>query len=210
MAKGANIQSNTVGKLRQKLDSGSYETPTYLAAEPRFIKPIRGAGDQVKNFEEQYIMGVDTYTVKDQDKDGNDKIIRSFVQSRDNPISAEKFYRLETTIYKNPERLSGEGSFEFDDENHCLVMPNIAEISFENSILTCGSNNIFAFDDKIFRIFPNYDVKSQEEVLYFVKSNNPSENDIDKVKVLTKQTLTRYETRTKTIVKEVITRNEEG
>ncbi len=207
-----NTEVNVISKLRQKVSNSApeYEDPTFLATEPRFMRPIRGTSDQIKNFEEQFLIGEDSYTVQEINDDGDVITHKSFIPSRANPLTAEKFYRIDSTVYGTPQRVDGETNFKFDDTKKELIMPNMAEISFEGTILHCGSDQLFSFEDKTFKIYPNYDVKTQEDELWFVKANNPSEAALDQIKVLTKQILTRYETRTKSIIKEVITRGGEN
>lgn len=208
MSASANAQANVVKYLQQKQEI-DYEAPTYLGVDQRFIAPIRGIGNNIKNFEEQYLIGTDTYTVQKIDENGDEITIKSFTDS--NPGVTEKFYQLKTIKYKNPES-GGTTIYEFDDENQKVIMPSDGgTTAFAGYNLICSSTSIYKFEDNTLKIYPKYSMKTQQDILTFVKSNDRTQEitGSNSVVVLTKDTYKRYESSTELVTQEIITRGKD-
>lgn len=203
----ADINADVIASLKQKQAGEGYSDPVYIATDQRFIKPIRGCSDQIKNLEEQSLIGTDTYTIEDEDGEGNKIIEKLFTKA--NPMGTDKYYKLRTIKYKNPSRSAGEVDFHFDDTTHELVLPKSGtDIQFKDTSLQCNSNNIFGFSGTTLGIYPNYNVTTQKDTLFFVRGEGAQTQD--NILIVSKETQKRYETKTRIITQEIILNRGEG
>lgn len=201
-------KANVVTFLQQKTEDG-YENPTYFSVEQRFVGPIRGGSEHLHNFEEQYLLGTDTYTVESSNSDGDTIFTKSFCS--EHPNTSEGFYQIVTTKYKKPKRYGeGESGAIYHFEGDSLIIPRDGNASFVGNALQCADSTIYEYSDNTLKIYPNYYMVTQTDKLYYIKSNNvvnPSESE--KAYVLTKDTIDRINTKEETITREIIF-NEEG
>ena len=96
--------------LRRKAASGFDPIISYLGAEQRFVTPIRNS--KLNNLEEQVIFGTDVYTLTWEDSDGNQIVEKSFCNTITDPSVTTDYYKIVTTIYKDPQ--SGDEDVRFD------------------------------------------------------------------------------------------------
>lgn len=160
--------------LGQKDENGDYSI-TWIGAEQRFVNALRNSSNN--NLEEQYLLGVDSYTEIAEDSKGNQTIKKYFCKldsEEDTPTEKENYYYLETRKTEEPEA-------DYFFEGTAVKMPNRpTEVAFESesayeSILKCKSPTTFKYNNGVLKIETLSTI--QEDNLYFVgKGSHRFEN----------------------------------
>ena len=167
--------TDVVRYFRKKGDSGFTEPPTYLGAEQRYVNALRNSG--INNLEEQYILGTCTYTEMYTDSEENEIIEKSFhVNSNDSSPVYNNYYKLVSTIYKDP-IVTGE-DFYFDED--MLMLPDDpSKIVFGDGSLDYPDldtlygvdSNIFDFENNTFNIRSAEFSILRRDQLFFITDN---------------------------------------
>lgn len=190
--------------IRQKDSTGFNGPITWLGSEQRFVGALRNSG--VNNLEEQYILGTDTYTIQYKDEYDNDIIEKHYcvtTSSTEDISGITDYYKLITTIYKNPDPNE---DYKFDEES--LVF---SEAVRDKVLFGDGSESypdleatyfldsaVFSYDGTSTVISPSTFTPVQKDNLYFVR------HDGTDLLVLTKITGTRYTVDGKKVIQERI------
>ena len=194
-------EAEVIRYLKRK-SSNSFESPTYLGAEQRFVGALRNSN--VNNLEEQYILGTDTYSETYVDEHGN-KIVETSYHINDAIHSLTDYYKIISTTYTN-----GIINEDFFFDNNSLKLPNDSHVvlfgdgstSHPNEDELYGeSNKIFAIDNSEMKIYPSSYTTIKKEELHYISNNGATD-----LLVLTKIIGKRYEDDGKReIIKESIT-----
>ena len=181
-------EAEVIRYLKRK-SSNSFESPTYLGAEQRFVGALRNSS--VNNLEEQYILGTDTYIETYVDAQGN-KIVETSYHINDAIHSLTDYYKIISTTYTN-----GIINEDFFFDNDSLKLPNDSQVvlfgdgstSHPNENELYGeSNKIFAIDNSEMKIYPSSYTTIKKEELHYISNNGATD-----LLVLTKIIGKRYE-----------------
>ena len=198
--------NNVIHYIRQKAINGFDEPITYLGTEPRFISPI--INSTANNFEEQYILGADTYVEVYTDNNNNTVIEKSFHKNSNeaNTIYTD-YYKVKTTVYDEGAQrdfyFSG-NQFIVADEVDAMVFGD-GSLSYPNlnTLYAIDDGGMFSFDGETFNINATLnDLIIRQDELFFVSSNGTVETPI-----LTKRIYKKYineNNNAKVIFKEII------
>lgn len=201
--------------LREKDANGAFQNyVTWIGAEQRYVNSMRQSN--VNNLEEQLIIGTDTYTIFDEDDEGNQQEIKHFCPALDDQdlSNADEYYKLVTTTMQD-------GVFRhynFDDGLQELKLSNYFQNSYfgtgdpsspypnEDTIYFINTIEIPTFyfidDDELFKIQPS-EIDTERQELFFVKGE-------DEYRVITKEKATLMRDDTQIAIREKIINHLKG
>lgn len=187
--------ADIIKRLKAKGDDGF----TYLGAEQRFVGALRNGG--INNLEEQYILGVNTYTISYTNEKGESITEKSFCQDP-NETETQKagFYKLITTIEEN----ALIRDFYFEDNSFIASKKS----SFEEGVLKLESVGIIEDGSAVINFSSFADISSvnletKKEELQFIKIGSTGE--LITADLWIKTTTLSWDENGREITKEVIT-----
>lgn len=167
--------NNIISQIKNKVSNSGYET-FYLGPEQKYVGALKNSN--VNNLEEQYLMGVDSYTETWEDEDGNTIIETSFHKNNVEHENAVDYYKLVSCIYKSGTTQDDQYYF----EGNAIKFPYAPQdVLFGNSsnpdypdekVLYMINQDIFYLDnnDKL-RIVPRYAFILREDKLHYISEN---------------------------------------